>query len=185
MDFNISFVLGLVFTLTAAPALKKEKSIYNRYFRRAFLFQLLVFVPMGIYLVTTWPDWSWMYIIDTSRHPNQVWLGPLLASVGYMVMMLIGYVTGHVLVRINEESAVRLLIVMGLLGMSLAGFLPFHPRPGVMWLGTTAQFRDGTAPLALKDSLWVISFVIIGIYFFIPFAWIIMKNRKESQALPG
>jgi hypothetical protein len=112
-------------------------------------------------------------------------LGPLLASVGYLTMMLIGYVTGHVLVRINEESAVRLLIVMGLLGMSLAGFLPFHPRPGVMWLGTTAQFRDGTAPLALKDSLWVISFVIIGIYFFVPFAWIIMKNRKESQALPG
>jgi hypothetical protein len=54
-----------------------------------------------------------------------------------------------------------------------------------MWLGTTEQFRAGTAPLAIKDAKWVISFIIIGIYFFIPFAWIILKNRKESQALPG
>lgn len=185
MDFNISFVLGLYFALSAAPALKQEKSIFNRYFRRAFLFQLLVFVPMGIYLVTTWPDWSWMYTIDTSAHPNQVWLGPLLASVGYMVMMLIGYITGHVLVRINEESSARLLMVMGLIGLALAGFLPFYPRPGVMWLGTTEQFRAGIAPLAIKDTKWVVSFIIIGIYFFIPFAWIVIKNKKESQGLPA
>ena len=188
MDFNISFVLGLVFTLTAGAALKKEKGIINRYFWRAFLFQLLVFVPMGIYLVTTWTDWSWMYTISTSDHPNQAWLGPLLASVGYMTMMLIGYVIGHVLVRINEESTARLLIVMGLLGLALAGLLPFNTARGVSgipWLGTTEQFRAGTAAMAIKDVKWVVSFIIIGIYFFVPFAWIIVKNKKESQALPG
>jgi len=182
MDFNISFVLGLAFALTAGPALKREAGIMNRYFWRAVLYQLLVMVPIGIYLVVRWPDWSWMYIIDPSAHPNQMWAGLCCATVGYMSALLAGYISGYLCIRINEESVAKLLMALGIIGLVLATFLPYLPRPGILWLGTTSEFRAGGAKLAVSDPAWVISFVIIGVYFFVPLAYLVRKNRKESQS---
>lgn len=185
MDFNISFVLGLAFALTAGPALKREAGIMNRYFWRAVCFQLLVMVPIGIYLVVRWPDWSWMYIIDPSEHPNQMWVGLFCATAGYMAALLAGYISGYLCIRINEESVARLLMTLGIIGLIAATFLPYLPRPGILWLGTTEQFRFGGAKLAITDPAWVVSFAVIGVYFFVPFLILLRKNRKDSQSVPA
>ena len=41
----------------------------NRYFTALLMMELMILLPVGIYFSSFYPDWSWMYLIDTSTLP--------------------------------------------------------------------------------------------------------------------
>lgn len=86
----------------------------------ALAFELLVFLPIGAYLLAVYPDWSLMYLVDPSRLPAGAMAALLLA---YPAALLAGFASG-VAWRRRGGAASRVTFAFGLLEnlVTLAGF---------------------------------------------------------------
>jgi hypothetical protein len=178
IDLFTGIFLGALFALTAARSLKETKVTFrHRYFLRASLFQLLVFVPIGIYLIYYFPDWSWMYFINPRAH--SIWLS-VLAIGGYFLLMVVGFGFAQYFIKRDKIGAARGVMVVGILGMLCFYLLPIR-RLGV--IGTYEEFKSGNALSIFQNLHWQISMVIIGIYFGLSLYYIIRKNIREGRAV--
>jgi hypothetical protein len=180
IDLFTGLFLGALFALTAARSLKETKVTFrHRYFLRAALFQLLVFVPIGVYLIYYFPAWSWMYFINPRAH--SIWLS-VLAIGGYFLLMVAGFALTQYFIKRDRIRAARGVMVVGILGILCFYLLPIR-RLGV--IGTYEEFASGNALSIFQNLHWQISMVIIGIYFGLPLYYIIRKNIREGRAIGG
>ena len=179
-DIPASFIIGLFFTLIAKDQIRAEVArVFHRTFWTAFLFQLLVFVPIGIYLYVRYPDWSLMYFVDPDA------LSPamnILVPVGYQAAMVVGFLVGQSLVRRENEKAVLGLLIgtSAILGLySLLTLSRFY------YVGEYSQFAGWGSTEATpiyKHSLGL-DFVFIGLYFFIPFLIVTLPLYRRNKAI--
>lgn len=178
LDLTISFFLGLVFALTAAPLLEKEEAFINTYFVRAVLFQVLVFIPFGLFLAWRWTAWSWMYLINPGNHSRWWTLGAVLA---YLPAMVAGFHIAYSLIRLGKRNQIYwYLIASGLaivlISVGMFGRL-YHVQDS--WLPPS---RIHEAP-SWFNFWFMLTMTVGGAYFFLALSYILRLNRADRRRM--
>ena len=183
IDIFLSFVVGQILALSAAPMLKKEDSMLNTYFLRAILFQLLVMIPIAYFLSWRWTAWSWMYFVDISRH-SSLWTHAAIWT--YLVAMIAGFHIAYLCIRAGKTAASYIYLAFGIVGacgflFGLAGRVFLHIQNDFgNWTEAPSWFNAKGGPLIPWFWLWMF---LVGIYFFVPLAYILLLNIRESSKL--
>ncbi len=120
----------------------------TRYFSALLMFQVMVLIPIGIYFYTFYPDWSWMYLVDTSNLSRGV---GVMTIVAYPISACMGYLIGYFSTRGQSDWVTLMFIVfmvVGLAGLFVVG------KDKFIWVGTYDQYhRDAGLKLLTVTSL--------------------------------
>lgn len=106
----------------------------SRYFTALMLLEAMIVIPIGIYFYTFYPDWSWMYLVDTASS------GPGLAVMAitmYPLAATMGYLVGYYSARGSGDWVT--LVFMMFLMLGLVGLFAVAADK-VFWVGTYDQF---------------------------------------------
>jgi len=112
----ISFVLGVIFALSAAPMLEKEDSMINTYFIRALVFQVVLFFPIGLFLAWKWTAWSWLYLVEPHSE-GRFWT--FLAVLAYIPMMIAGFHVTYLCIRQGRVAQAYWYLAGGVVALVL------------------------------------------------------------------
>ena len=175
MDYFINLLTGSLIALSAWREIEGTSvSILSLpSFKQAVLFGLLVFLPIGYYLAIVFPDWSWMYFIDPSKH--SIFL-TLLCVTLYFPALLLGYLLTALLIRFDRGTLASGPFLVGVLGFLFFLTVPYER---IIVLGTYNEFRTGNAPSIFSQPFFLASMAVIGIYYFVPLGLILWKNYKK------
>jgi len=112
----------MVLPIVCASGIRASKSIIlNRYFLGAVLFELLFFIPLGIYLFYFHPDWSLMYFVDSASYSEtELMMTGLGAISAYMASALLGFFLASRLVR--DDKMPVALVIMAVFGVGMGIF---------------------------------------------------------------
>jgi len=140
--------LGSAIALPGRAALLREGLLRSSALWSLVALYLLVSYPVGFFLLTQYPDWSVMYLVEGSAlpmHPGLLAaLGPTL-GVGSFVLVR-GFIR-------KEKAKIALGIVVGLAALVVA--LVVFGYDQITHVGTTAAFRSGLKSkglVALSES---------------------------------
>jgi len=178
IDHILSYLVGSLFPLVFINEVKEKPLFNSTVFYKGLCFQVFVFLPIGYYLVLRWPDWSWMYFIDYRDYPVIL---TYIAVGFYLVSFLLGYsITGILIKRglISFTYIITGLFCAGCLALFLFG------RENLFYLGRYNEFVEKTAEPFYKNKDFVLGFVIIGIYFFVPLLLIFRKELQKRLSHP-
>jgi len=122
---------------------------YNRYFSALMLLEVLILLPVGIYFCGFYPDWSWMYLIDTQQMPFAL---SAMAIVAYPVAATMGYLVGYFSARGNSDWVT--LMFMAFLFLGIVGIF-IVSGDKILFLGTFEQYHRnvGLEPIASTTLL--------------------------------
>ena len=103
-------LLGLGFAWVARTELRlaSRSAARSAAFAALLIGELLLTIPLGVYLYIFYPDWSWLYLVRASAVPS---VAVMFVMIGYPVAAIAGYYGAVSLCRANREP-----VVLGLLG---------------------------------------------------------------------
>ncbi len=137
-----------------------QKSVFTaRYFLALMMFEGMILVPIGIYFAAFYPDWSWMYLLNTAKISAAV---TTMAIAAYPVAAILGYLVGYYSAKSSSDWITLIFTVfmfIGLIGL-------FVVAPGKMFtVGSYQQFHRavGTEPLSGTSLLPSMLFAFTGI----------------------
>ena len=107
----------------------------NRYFTSLAMLEGMIFVPIGIYFYSFYPDWSWMYLVDTAALPAG--LG-IMTQAAYPLAAVMGYLVGYFSARGGSDWVT--LMFMGFVGVGFI-LLLFMAKDKLLWVGTFEQYH--------------------------------------------
>ena len=179
LDIWISFVLGLVFALSAAPMLEKEESMINTYFIRGLLFQVVIFFPIGLFLGKNWTAWTWMYLIDPQAH-SRYWT--LMLVLSYIPAMIAGFHIAYLCIRSGKKEQVYWYLVSGIFVITLITFGMF---------GRLFHISDMYIPVpkVLSSPTWfgsgwfLLSMMVITVVFCGGVYYVLKLNAADRQRM--
>jgi hypothetical protein len=111
-DALLGFALTQVVALSATHGVRAPSRLWQRPFQEALIFLLAIFLPASYSFFHFWPDWSWLYLIDTEA-ASPVW--SVLGFAGVLVIGAMGYVVAHALVIRGHRR-----LVYATIGLALA-----------------------------------------------------------------
>lgn len=158
IDLALNLAMGSSFVLASRATIPAETLVRSTSLWALIFFELVVFLPVGAYLLWRYPEWSYMYLLEAGSFGFADWF---LAG-SYPVAGLVGWGVARVLVRRDREwVALGFCVACTLLGGAVIAF-GFRQ---LLSVGTTATFRAGGTMTALYDSplAWVLAAVVIGI----------------------
>jgi hypothetical protein len=123
----------------------------SRYFTALMILEASIVVPIGWYFYAFYPDWSWMYLVNTSTSGIGI---SVMAIAMYPLAACMGYLIGYYSARGSSDWVTLVFMVFLLLG--LVGLFGVAADK-VFWIGTYDQFhRDvslkGFASTSLLSS---------------------------------
>lgn len=140
MDTALSFTAGHVFAIAAQESIEQGNEEEEKVCAwRARLFTALVVVPIGLYFLWRWPDWSYMYF--NGRYSRSRVLGALGLSC-YIVAGELGYQNASRLIKSGNKVAAHASTVAAAMMTVLITLLGFDR---LRWIGTIEDYRAGTA----------------------------------------
>jgi hypothetical protein len=93
-DIIAGYASGAVIALSAAAPLERTRdAVHTRYFGVVLLFAGLTWVPSGLALFLTYPDWSLMYLANPAHLPLALSVPFLVVS--YLVAPAAGFLLTH------------------------------------------------------------------------------------------
>ena len=179
MDCTISYTAGTVFAVASKGALEKGPELESDALNRGRLFTALVTVPIGLYFLGKWPDWSWMYLVGGRGRSRA--LGAVGMS-GYLVSHEIGFRLGARLVKSgNSRWAVvnAALSFIGFIAIVIFGWNRFR------WQGTFEEYTDGTAVDGLVNPEFIIPLGAGRVLFFIVAVLVAFLNYLSGRRVSG
>ena len=136
-DLLIMFVVGMVFALGAFANLKKSGTrLANKYFLAGLGFQTVFCMPIAVYCYVAFPDWCWMYWLDSRAAP--FWL-VVLAFFFYYVFFAAGFLGALALADRRRIWGPRGL---GIALLILLLFAAINYRR-LFFVGSLAEFEQG------------------------------------------
>jgi len=140
---NAILGLGCAWVARGEIRLASRSSVASPAFGALLIGQVLLMVPVGLYLYLFYPDWSWLYLVRATSVPSAV---VVFVIGGYPVAAAAGYFGAVALCRASRET-----FVLGLMGgLGLLALVSF----GVAWrrvglVGTFDQYHRlfGLTPL--------------------------------------
>ena len=177
LDIFLSLIVGLVFALSAAPLLEKEESMINTYVIRALMFQLLIFLPIGLFLAWKWTAWSWMYLVEPHSH-GKFWTW--LAVLSYVPAMIAGFHIGYMCIRTGKKeqanwylavaSLAIVLITVGMLGRL------YHVSNNYL-----PPSRISEAPGWFGNGWFMLSMLVITVVFVGGLSYVLRLNAADCS----
>ncbi len=178
-DLLISFVIGVIFALSAAPMLEKEESMINTYFIRALVFQVVLFFPIGLFLAWKWTAWSWLYLVEPHSE-SKLWT--FLAVLAYIPMMIAGFHITYLCIRLGKKSQAYWYLAGGalaliLLSIGLAGRV-YHVANDYV-----PPSRINQQPTWFESGWFLLSMIIIGAIFIGGVYYVLKLNASDRKRM--
>ncbi|MDJ0764649.1 MAG: hypothetical protein QNJ97_16845 [Myxococcota bacterium] len=159
-----------------------QRSVFStRYFAALMMFQVMVLVPIGIYFFTFYPDWSWMYLIDSATMRRGVGIMTITA---YPVSAAMGYLIGYYSAKSSSDWISIIFIIfmsIGLVGLFVVA------KDKILWVGTYQQFHRsvGLKPLTGTSLLpsMILSMSGIGVCWSYLVYYLVQEGRLSLRAL--
>lgn len=111
----------------------------TRYFSALMLLEGMILLPVGVYFYAFYPDWSWMYMVDSTQVSPAVEVMTMLV---YPVSGTMGYLVGYYSAKGGSDWVTILFmcfIGVGLFGLFVVAF------DKISLLGTYAQYQRGVS----------------------------------------
>lgn len=144
---------------------------------RAIGVVLVAFVPFAAYYVRRYPDWSWMYLVDSGSIPAALTYGMLGV---YMLFTWAGFELGAVLVTRVQPLVALLHAVSDGVVIVVISLWGWHR---LLHAGTYAEYHGDGAPLIVHTPLfWVI--LAMGAVF-LPALGLMLRRTKPATAGPA
>lgn len=179
-DILFSFIIGLaIVILCSRQVAAASRSVLNRYFLGAVMFETFFYVPIGIYLYYFHLDWSWMYFFNPAESsPSTIKTLGILAVATYMLALVAGFQVGQFLIRRDKEkTALRILIV----SVAILALFCLATINRLLFIGDYESWSNGLATLLLKHRVGYINLAMAvcgGAALF----FMIASFRSESPA---
>jgi hypothetical protein len=108
---------------------------HNRYFTALMILEAMILLPAGIYYCGFYPDWSWMYLIDTNVMPTGL---SVMAVAAYPIAATMGYLVGYFSARGNSDWVTVMFMLF-----AAAGLVGLFAVAGdkLLWLGSFEQYH--------------------------------------------
>ena len=124
VDVFMTFAFSASFAVAAGKQLKKEeKPFYNEYFVKILSYLTLIFVPIGVYLITQFPGWESMfalypYLVNVSGSPPGIIphsAGFIIAAISFIYVLsgIFGYYLAYRFIRADNMKAAHALWLIG------------------------------------------------------------------------
>ena len=148
---------------------------YNRYFNALLLLEALVVIPAGIYFSAFYPDWSWMYLVDTRGLPTGT---SVMAILAYPVAAALGYLVGYFAARSASDWVTAVFILFVLL--SFGGLLVMSGDKLAV-LGTYEQYHRNVGLKAFAESSLLPSTALAWLCIGVSWGYLLYRFAREGQ----
>jgi hypothetical protein len=142
IDLGLSVAAGSTVALASRSTASEYRVLRSPAFWSLLAFELLIFVPVGAYLLWRFPAWSLMYLID----PDSLPMPPAYLAVLYPVIAVSTFIVCRRLLLVRKLIAVLGVLGGCVLAVALIGFFGFDQ---ISVIGSTAEFR--TDPGQMRD----------------------------------
>ena len=138
-------LLGMLAAWSGRSVLRlaSRSSVAGPYFVGFMIAEALLVLPVGLYILIFYPDWSSLYLVETAEVPSAI---AVLLLVAFPGVGAVGFFGGVVALRANKDRA-----VLGALGVGAAALLLgiVLSWSRIVAVGTYDQFhrRFGLEPL--------------------------------------
>ena len=157
----LSSLIGASIAFAARVQIRTlQKPLFQaRYFNALMLFQLMIFAPIGVYFYAFYPDWSWMYMVNTADSSGAI---TVMAIISYPIAGTMGYLVGYYSAKSSSNWITIVFIAFmfaGLVGL----FAVAHDK--ILTVGTYHQYHRavGTQKLSSTSLLPSILLSVTGI----------------------
>jgi len=154
-DHLFMVVVGLLFSWSCAVQIEKSRSIFlNRYFLGALAFQTFFCMPLAVYCYVVFPDWCWMYWVDSRTIPHAL---VIAAFADYYVWMAAGFALGLWAERRKKGLGWKVLRTT-ILVLLIFCALTYHR---LFFVGSLEEFHAGRLPSLLGRPL-LLGLLLLG-----------------------
>ncbi|MBN2528736.1 MAG: hypothetical protein JXR76_20265 [Deltaproteobacteria bacterium] len=151
----------------------------SRYFIALIMLEIMIFLPVGIYFNGFYPDWSWMYLVDTRSIPAGL---TAMALVLYPVAATMGYLVGYFSARGNSDWVSLIFLVFlgfGLVSLFIVGANKFT------LLGTFDQYHNNVNLRSWTATSLFPSIVVCWLGVAASWGYILLRFWKEGHISPS
>lgn len=148
---------------------------FSRYFSALMMLEFLILLPAAAYFYAFYPDWSWMYLIDTSA-TNYAFA--VMTIIAYPIVALMGYMVGYYSARGNSDWVAvifMLFLFIGLVGMLVVA------QKKLMWIGTYEQYHRDAGLKPLVSTSLLPSAILAMLGFLICWCYLIYRFVQEGR----
>jgi hypothetical protein len=146
IDLALNVVVGSSVALAGYATADQYKVLRSPALWTLVIFEMLVFLPIGVYLLARFPAWSIMYLFEPAALPIPA---PYLAVLYPIVAIAVFVVCHRLIVRARTRVALAVLAA----GFILSILVFMLGSEQLVVLGTTAEYRtDVTQMRATVDS---------------------------------
>jgi hypothetical protein len=179
IDMLLAFVLGGAISLACRVQLRLNPRPWyaTRYFAAMIGFFSLVFLPAAAYRYFFHPDWSVMYLLDTSSTPG------LFGLIGLLLLgaSAIGaFVLGNYCARAHREWLLLTTLALAVAGIATIAAIGVER---IKLVGSFAQWQGsfGLRPLAATDLFLAV--VVMGACAALAWLHILVLFAREGAAV--
>ena len=97
---------------------------------------------------------------------------------GYLFNFIIGYLLSAYIIRKEKKIVAFVVFAIGVIG---ATFFTFFPVDRLIHIGSYEEYLKETAPYIWQNSDFITVLIIIGIYFTIPFLFLLKKDLDDYK----
>lgn len=170
IDIAVNVAVGCSFVLASRNTVADESLLRSAALWALVAFEVLLFVPVGAYLLVYYPDWSLMYIVAPGQLPVPDWA--LVAT--YPIAAFTGFVVARGLViKGRIWTAIGFMASGFLLSLAVTGF----GYRQLMNVGTTNAYRNGGSLEPILTSQ--LAYLLGAIFLAIGAGWVICIWRLD------
>jgi hypothetical protein len=147
----------------------------NRYFTALMLLEAMILVPAGIYYCGFYPDWSWMYLIDTQSTAAGV---SVMAVTAYPIAATMGYLVGYFSARGNSDWVTIMFVLFGVAG--IVGLF-FVASDKLLWLGSFEQYHRAVGLQSLASTSLLPSVIITWLGTLTAWSYLVYCFAREGR----
>jgi hypothetical protein len=173
----LNMLMGVTLCYSARVQIRnlQRPLFYNRYFITLLMTELFLLLPMGLYYITFYPDWSWMYLIHTGNSAPGI---SLMILAIYPVSATLGYLVGYLSARSQSDWVMIMFTVflsIGLLGLMVIG------ADKLGNLGTYDQYHNNVNLKPWTDTSLFPSVILSSIGLLFGWGWPLLRFWKEGH----
>jgi hypothetical protein len=171
--FNLLVGVSVAFSARIQIRTLQRHVFATRYFLSLMMLEAMIILPVGLYFYVFYTDWSWMYLVDTSRVSSGV---GVMALIAYPAAAAMGYLVGYYSARSGSDwISVMFMIFIGV------GLLGLFAAAGNQYVsvGTYEQYRlnAGLKNIGSTSLVPSIATAVIGI----GISWVYLMARFSKE----
>ncbi|MBW2276093.1 MAG: hypothetical protein JRF63_01295 [Deltaproteobacteria bacterium] len=148
---------------------------HNRYFSALMLLEAMILLPAGIYFCGFYPDWSWMYLVETQAATPGV---SVMAVAAYPIAATMGYLVGYFSARGNSDWVTVMFVLFGVAGI-VGLFLVASDK--LLWLGSFEQYHRAVGLQSLVSSSLLPSAVLTWLGTLTAWGYLVFCFAREGR----